>query len=170
MYKKVYFDMDGVLADFNRGVRELCHVEPVDPNSKDRSKEKDDEMWAGIKAVDHFYDKLEPMPGAIDMFKEIRRQYGDICEILTGIPKPKRWIPGAADDKIKWIRRYLGEDVVVNIVYRAEKPNYCHGKEYLLIDDMEENIKDWEAAGGTGIIHRSARETLGGLSPIEVQK
>ena len=26
--EKIYFDMDGVLADFDRGVRELCHAEP----------------------------------------------------------------------------------------------------------------------------------------------
>ena len=27
---RIYFDMDGVLADFDRGVRDLCGLEPVD--------------------------------------------------------------------------------------------------------------------------------------------
>jgi len=27
-YEKIYFDMDGVLADFAKGVRELCGMEP----------------------------------------------------------------------------------------------------------------------------------------------
>ena len=28
--KKIYFDMDGVLADFDRGVIKLCGIEPMD--------------------------------------------------------------------------------------------------------------------------------------------
>jgi hypothetical protein len=31
---KIYLDMDGVLADFERGIRELCHMEPQSQNGK----------------------------------------------------------------------------------------------------------------------------------------
>jgi phosphoglycolate phosphatase-like HAD superfamily hydrolase len=40
--RKIYFDMDGVLADFERGVRELCNLEPLSQNAKHRDKHKDD--------------------------------------------------------------------------------------------------------------------------------
>lgn len=32
------------------------------------------------------------MPGAKEMFDAVYGKYGDRCEILTGIPKPKRGI------------------------------------------------------------------------------
>ena len=38
----------------------------------------------------------------------------------------------------------LSPDVKVNIVLREEKPQYCSGKDCILIDDMEKNIQEWE--------------------------
>ena len=32
--EKIYFDMDGVLADFDRGVRELCGMEAFDQGGR----------------------------------------------------------------------------------------------------------------------------------------
>ena len=60
-----------------------------------------------IREVGHFYDKLDPMPGAVELFNKIYEKYGDKCEILTGIPKPKRGILTAGDDKIAWAHRVL---------------------------------------------------------------
>ena len=119
---KIFFDMDGVLADFNKGVEELCGFEGSD---RDRWKASgnDDEMWVGIREVVHFYDKLDPMPGAIEMFERIYGKYPDHCGILTGIPKPKRGILTAGEDKTTWVRRLLSEDIPVNIVIREEKPD-----------------------------------------------
>ena len=113
--KKIYFDMDGVLADFDRGVIELCGLEPLDQGISDSREEI---MWNGIREVGHFYDKLEIMPGAKEMFDELYEKYGDACEILTGIPKPSRRITGAGEDKLNWVRRMLSEKIKVNIVLK----------------------------------------------------
>ena len=166
--EKIYFDMDGVLADFERGVKEICKVTPPSQNAKHHKPGEDDVMWEKIRDNEHFYDLLELMPGAKEMFDVVYIRYGDRCEILTGIPKPKRGIVNAADDKKKWVYRLLSEDVVVNIVYREEKQNYCHGEGCVLIDDMERNIRDWKAAGGTGIVYVSAEDTLNKLKELEV--
>ncbi|MBR3516736.1 MAG: hypothetical protein IKO10_10510 [Lachnospiraceae bacterium] len=72
-------------------------------------------MWEKIREVGHFYDKLDPMPGAVELFNEIYDKYGDKCEILTGIPKPKRGILTAGDDKIAWAHRILSPTFKVNI-------------------------------------------------------
>ena len=166
--EKIYFDMDGVLADFERGVKEICGLTPPSQNAKHHKPGEDDEMWEKIKQTLHFYDYLELMPGAREMFDAVYAKYGDRCEILTGIPKPKRGITYAAEDKIKWVHRLLSEDIKVNIVFREEKPQYCSGEGCVLIDDMERNIWDWKALGGTGIVNASADSTMEKLKELGI--
>lgn len=151
---KIYLDMDGVLADFDRGVRKLCHLEPL--NQMNSTSSQNDALWSAVRSVPHFYDRLEPVPGAIRMVQLLWQWYGDKVEILTGIPKPKRNIENAAEDKINWVHRFLPENIKVNIVYREEKPQYCHGKTDILIDDYEKNVNEWMKCGGTGILFSSA--------------
>ena len=164
--EKIYFDMDGVLADFDRGVRELCGMEAFDQGG--RSPAEDDIMWDAIRKVDHFYDRLELMPGAKEMFDAVYGVYGDRCEILTGIPKEKRGIVTAAEDKISWMKRILSDKVKVNICYRAEKILKCTGPGTVLIDDLEKNILEWRAEDGTGIMHRTAEETIKELKKLGI--
>ena len=166
--KKLYLDMDGVLADFERGVCELAGAEPLPVNGK-RSPSDDDRMWDAIRTVDHFYGRLEPMPGAVELFGRLRAKYGDACEILTGVPKPRRQIEHAREDKLEWVRRRLSEDVVVNIVLRAQKPEFCTGPDCVLLDDTLGNIQEWKAAGGTGILYEGAEQTLAVLARLEAE-
>lgn len=155
--KKIYFDMDGVLADFDRGLIEICGIEPIDQSMK--TEAQDDEMFARMREHAHYYDELEPIPGAIELFKLLHEKYGDKCEILSGIPKPRRGIVSAEEDKVNWIHRLISPEIAVNIVYREQKKDYCKGKEYILIDDLNKNISEWEALGGTGILHTSVDNT-----------
>ena len=61
--KKIYIDMDGVLADFDRGLKEFCGLEPI------RQKNFG--------------------PGAKEMFDTLYEKYGDKVEILSAIPKDR---------------------------------------------------------------------------------
>ena len=164
--KKIYFDMDGVLADFDRGVQELCNLPKVSAN--DSTKAQDDEMWAEIKKIDHFYDKLQVMPGALKMFHEIYSRYGEKCEILTGIPKEKRGILTAGEDKIAWMHRLFSDKITVNVVYKEEKKKFCTGSDCILVDDLETNIESWREYGGTGILHKSSQDTIAKLHELGI--
>lgn len=164
--KKIYFDMDGVLADFDRGVRNLCNMEPL-PQSENLPVGYDDELWSKVREAGHFYDRLELIPGAKELFDYAYNKYGDKCEILSGVPKPRRGITTAGDDKINWVRRLLSNDVVVNIVWREDKPDYCSGKDCILIDDYELNIREWENCGGTGLLFNDAASVMEKLKNIE---
>ena len=159
---RIYLDLDGVLADFSRGVRELCGMEAA-PQNGERDYRQDERMWEAIRKADHFYGRLEPVPGSGKLFREIRKAYGDRCEILTGIPKPRRGIATAGEDKIQWVRRFFSSDIRVRIVQREEKIRFCTGPESILVDDREDTIRDWREKGGTGILFTGAEEALRAL-------
>ena len=163
---KIYFDMDGVLADFDAFVRESLNME-YSPEKKCWLP-SDDEMWARAKEVSHFYYQLPLMKGAKEMFDLIFQKYGSQCEILTGIPKPKRGLVTAKEDKIQWVRKWLSSEIVVNVVYKEQKPQFCTGKDCILIDDTERNVKEWQSSGGTGIQHFSPEQTIASLKEIGI--
>ena len=159
--------MDGVLADFDRGVKELCNMDPL-PQSEDQPVGYDDELWSKVREAGHFYDKLEIIPGSKELFDYVYNKYGDKCEILTGVPKPRRGITTAGDDKISWVRRLLSKNIKVNIVWREDKPDYCTGKDCILIDDYELNIREWENCGGTGLLFSDAFDVLDRIKKLEL--
>ena len=157
--KKIYLDMDGVLADFDRGVRDMCGMDPQPQNGK-RYAKQDDLMWEKIRETDHFYGRLHMMRGAKEMFCNLWSNFGDKCEILTGIPKPHRGVVTAGEDKIRWVQRELNPEIKVNIVYREEKLLFCTGPETVLIDDREKTVRAWKEKGGTGILYSDPAETI----------
>lgn len=143
----LYFDLDGVLANYEAGVR--AHGVPYVPMGKSTPKDTAT-MYGQLSKIPHFFYTLPPIAGTVQLFMQLKTQYH--CEILTAIPKPKWGFVGAAEDKCAWVVNYLGADVKVNVVTREEKLKFCKGKDCVLIDDMKINVDAWNAAGGTGIL------------------
>lgn len=54
----------------------------------------------------------------------------------------------------------MSDDIVVNLVRRANKKDFCKGEGYVLIDDYRKNIEEWEDVGGTGILFEHAIVTM----------
>ena len=61
-----------------------------------------------------------------------------------------------------WIKQNLGN---IPFILSDNKEKYAT-KNSILIDDMERNISRWNAAGGIGILHKSATETINKLKKI----
>ena len=168
MISKIYFDMDGVLADFDGFVKNQLGMEYSAENK--HWLPSDDEMWEKARKTSHFYYQLNLMDGAKEMFDMVFEKYGSQCEILTGIPKPKRGLLTASEDKIAWVKKFLSSDIVVNVVYKEQKPQFCTGKDCILIDDTKRNITEWEQSGGTGILHTSPENTIQVLKNMHILK
>jgi len=164
---KIYMDMDGVLAWFDKGVADLCGISPQ--NQDDPHTQEDiDRLWDAVRKVPHFYDRLEIMPGSEEMFRILMERYPDRCEILTGVPRPSRQIADASEDKVRWMRRLLSPTIPVHTVLRKEKIDYCQGPGTILIDDLGSTIRKWRKAGGTGVLHVSPEQTLRELKELGV--
>jgi hypothetical protein len=58
----------------------------------------------------------------------------------------------------------------MKIVFRQNKKNFAmDGRDKrpnVLIDDHKGNIRDWESAGGIGIVHTDAASTINDLKKI----
>ena len=116
--KRIYFDMDGVLVDFESGVAKL------DEATKEQYKGKLDEV-PGI------FSLMEPIAGAAEVVRLLARNY-DVF-ILTTSPWNN---PTAASDKVQWVKKYL-DDVFHKRLIITHRQDLLEGD--YLIDDRGKN-------------------------------
>jgi hypothetical protein len=84
-------------------------------------------------------------------------------EILTAAGNPAY---GAEEQKRRWVPWVIGSDIKVNVTRKsADKAQYATPNS-ILIDDQEKSIKPWIAAGGIGILHKSAASTIEELKKL----
>ncbi len=141
--KKIYIDLDGVLADFDKWKLEYAktYQEILINNS---------EFWRQASKVNHLYKHLDVMPDAFKLLKYLKSLNIPLA-ILTGIPK-KSSMPEAEQDKRDWVKKYIG-DIEFNIgPYSVNKQRFS-GPGLVLIDDNELNITQWIQKGGIGILY-----------------
>lgn len=203
--KAVYFDLDGVMADYDGGFRRDHPDIKLDP-SLNRSSHllpgsgsaKKREAYERIKGTT-FYADLPILPGA-------ERLYATAYEahpiILTAAPKfgateedyflNPHWL-GAAYHKRNWVECILLPSVVnhslmpiptdTKVIFRqdgsverirlpderficttsARKYQFMHRKHsdhQILVDDRPDNIEAWVKAGGIGIQHTDAEDSI----------
>lgn len=165
--KKVYVDLDGVLADFDHGIYNLMGKYPLENNNSPSDLIADAEMWKAIIDVGNFYADLRVCDDAMKLWDYITSKYD--TEILTAVPS-RFSIPRAEEQKREWVAKHLGSDVKMNIgPYSKDKKNFAKPG-YLLIDDRADNIDGWIKNGGTGILHiyNDIDTTLEKLRSIEL--
>lgn len=163
---KVYFDMDGVLDDFDEGVRHMLHMKPLPQGIKDNKYKK--ALFSGIASVPHFYCKLHPFYDTIFLLYDVEDIIGeDNVEILTGVPLPHKGCDYAAD-KEKWVRQFVSSHIKVNCVFSKDKPQFVEGPQSILIDDYPKNITQWNETGGTGILFKNVKQTREELSKLNI--
>jgi 5'(3')-deoxyribonucleotidase len=116
--KRLFFDMDGVLVDFQSGISKL---------SEDTRREYE----GRLDEVPGIFSLMDPMPGAIEAVHRLQEYY-DVY-ILSTAPWKN---PIAASDKVAWVTKYL-DDVFHKRMVITHCKNLCKGD--YLIDDRGKN-------------------------------
>lgn len=155
--KKIFIDMDGVLVDMDRW---------IDETSLTRPEVKDDaQLWDVVSDYDHFFLHLNPFPHTAQLMEHLRSLNVPLC-ILTALPRRKA-IAHAAEDKEAWVRKHIDSSIEFRIgPYAVDKQNHCEGEGYVLIDDSELNIPQWNAKGGHGILFHNLDQALRELDSL----
>jgi 5'(3')-deoxyribonucleotidase len=150
----LFIDMDGVLTDFIKGYHELT--------GKDISGEyhNNDDFWDPInKAGYDFWINLKWKEDGKKLWKYIEKYNPTVLSA-----------PSKKDDsrvgKHDWIKRELPG---VHLILRtAKNKKEFAAPDSILIDDLKDNVDSWKEAGGIGILHTSADDTIKKLKDLKL--
>jgi hypothetical protein len=134
---QVFLDLDGVFADFDARVK---HLTGKHPSRLDRAR-----LWKAVNADKRFFAELELIEGCMALW-EMTRDLEPI--FLTGAPSSRIF----QEQKREWVARIFGPEFMVHVVPKKLKQEFS-GPHKVLIDDTPENIEQWIARGGHGILH-----------------
>lgn len=161
--KIIHVDLDGVLADFDIVVKKLF--------GKSYDQLTNENLWSKLHEIQDFYRNLPKMPDADKLWRYLHKEHSDDykIQILTAIPR-RVTMPTAEQDKRDWVKEHFGHHVVVNIgPHSRDKKKHAKPGD-ILIDDRKDNIEGWREAGGIGILHKSAEDTIEKLKSITKEK
>jgi len=139
---QLYCDLDGVLADFEQGIKNKFNKYPNELNEV--------VMWNALRKSPGFYEELLWMPEGKELWQRIKI-YNPI--ILTGCPFN---YPSAAQEKLNWCARELGPDIKVITCKTKDKPKYCNVGD-ILIDDRDIIMEQWIEKGGKYVLYKEGK-------------
>lgn len=154
----VYVDMDGVIADFEGAMEDRFGFNFKTAPSRNKA-------WKEIQNYDRYQKKiggkgwfysLPKMKGADQLWDFVTSNFSRV-EILTASGSTPR---DAQGQKRAWIGDNFGYGIKVNIVGAGSEKAAFANKNAILIDDREKVIKPFIAAGGIGVYHTSADNTI----------
>jgi len=151
---KIYCDMDGVLCDFDRRFEQFGGISPKEYESKYGTKQ----FWKIINEVgEQFWSKMPWMSEGKQLWSYIKK-YNPLLLSAPSSDYSSRY------GKKLWAQENIpGTKLILS--KRENKKDYASGKS-ILIDDREDNINEWRAAGGIGILYTSTGQTLNELKKL----
>ena len=150
----IYCDMDGVLVDFERGYYDLTSI-PTKQYIKG-----DSNFWEPIsKAGAEFWANLDWMPDGQELWRYIKKYKPNILSAPSQDPSSKI-------GKEAWLKMNLQNSFKKAYFYNRANKKLFAGPNRILIDDMKQTIDEWNEAGGIGIFHTSAADTINQLKKL----
>jgi hypothetical protein len=150
---KIYLDLDGVIADFDKKYKELYNIAP-----KDADTYKTFDKFFTTFIAERQFAKLDLMPDALLLINYLK-SLSIPTEILSSTSSEKRDAE-IREQKIEWLHKHNLTFPINLVPGKRLKRNFSNTNS-LLIDDTAQNIDQWRAEGGVGILHTDAMTTIG---------
>jgi len=147
MAPRLFLDLDGVLADFDRGVVDLLGM----PSAQFEKRYGIKEFWRRLSKAPDFYARLPLMPDALELFDAVAHL---TPTILTGLPLGK-W---AAPQKVAWCEEHFPRVPVITCMARDKHRFMDPGD--VLVDDRDRHRPAYEAHGVVFVHHKNAKQSL----------
>ncbi len=151
----LYSDSDGVICDFYAQAEKVLGHKWL----SDDSKKHDHGLI--LNQHEEFWETIPPMPDW-KIYWDYIEKYNP--HILTAVPDWDHNFSEVDRGKREWYRRHIPSlpGSRIHVVYRKDKQLYAvnGNTRNILIDDHPKNIREFEAAGGIGIHHISAKVTI----------
>jgi len=139
---EIYCDLDEVLVNFMQAADAAVGSSFVKYDKTER--------WNKINQIKGFWANLDWKPNAKRLHDFIIRYNPHVLSAYTGRDATSK------TGKMKWVKKNTGfKRGNIHLVLRSQKQKYAttNEKPNILIDDYDKNIREWEAAGGIGILH-----------------
>ena len=153
---EIYCDLDEVLVDFIGAADAAVGGKFAKSDKKIR--------WNIINQIKGFWANLSWKPNAKRLHDFIIKYDAHVLSAFTGRD------PTSKVGKMKWLKKNTEfKRANIHLVLRSQKKSYAKTKEEkpnILIDDYDKNIKEWEAAGGIGILHTNVGKTINKLKGL----
>jgi hypothetical protein len=156
---KIYCDMDGVLTDFEERFDFFTGMSP----DEYRTKYGEEKMWNVID------DKVGvPFWAGMKWMSDGRKLWDFLKKYNPPILSAPSKRSESREGKRQWMNKNLPNTKLI-LSRASDKKNYAT-KDSILIDDRKKNIDDWINAGGIGILHTSADNTIKELTKLGIKK
>ncbi len=156
--EKVYIDIDGVLADFQKSAEKIaaCTIKELMRQNK----------WQDFKknlCYSNFFLELEEMP-----LVEILKKHIGKFEIITACGNYNT--TGVKKMKKAWIEKTFGLEVTVHYVIKShEKAKFANNKS-LLIDDRPKSVNPFIKNGGFAMLFTNTKLQINEIDTMLASK
>jgi len=154
----VAVDMDGVLADFAAGSIEMLNI--------DKDAVSTRTFWSTLsrydKEVKPFFLNLPVMNDAMDLMRFVHGNFKNYYILTASGYTPK----SAPEQKKAWIAKVFGPQMRVEVVQKSSDKAKFADENTILVDDRMHSIGPWRDAGGVGILHTSAAQSIQELKQL----
>lgn len=162
---KIYLDMDGVLSDFEARYVELFGERPTDVQR--RNKEFYDYWETFVKGNN--FATLPRYVGGVELLHALHTEFKDVPVEILSSSGGQKYHEEVAAQKRQWLRTHGIEYNALVVPGGSKKAEYAKSPWDILIDDTYRNIKRFREAGGTGILHTNAFDTIQKLRKMHLE-